>query len=322
MLVIIIAMPLIIVRGCSLKQEPAPVKTEHDNIKIKVYISADKKVREMDLEEYIKGVVAAEMPAEFGIEALKAQAVAARTYAYGRIIGTYKAKEGVHDGIEICTDPAHCQAWISREGAFKKWGLLNSIRYWNKICKAVNETRDIIITCNNTVINPLFHSSSSGRTENSEDVWEGTAVPYLRSVISNGDDACRNYKMTVKFSKGDFVKRLKKQYSDIKISQKDPLKDVSILDYTVGGRVKTLKAGNVQMKGTDFRSIFSLRSASFSMEYDDKGNIIITTTGYGHGVGMSQWGANYLAGKGESYDSIIKYYYTGVELSSLYSFSQ
>ena len=140
MIVIVILLPAVIVRSCSPAppQKPPVVEIPEKTYEIAVWNRDTKSTEIMDLEEYIKGVVAAEMPADFDLEALKAQAVAARTFAYGRMTGDYRSKQGVHDGIDICTDPTHCQAWMSRESARKRWGILFASRNWKKIERAVN----------------------------------------------------------------------------------------------------------------------------------------------------------------------------------------
>ena len=124
MLIVVVILPLLIVKGCSIgyEQTPPTDTPQTTGVKITVYDAGTDKTQTMDLEEYLKGVVAAEMPVEFEPEALKAQAVAARSFTYGRLIGTYSSKVGVHDGVDVCTDSTHCQAWISKEKALKKWG--------------------------------------------------------------------------------------------------------------------------------------------------------------------------------------------------------
>ena len=319
MAVIVILLPMIIVKSCSpaAPAEPPPIVSEPEkSYKIEVY-NKDLGTSELvDLEEYIKCVVAAEMPAEFSLEALKAQAVAARTFAYGRMSGTYRSKQGVHDGIDICTDPSHCQAWISKEDASKKWGILFAAKYWGKIEKAVNETRGLIVVYNGTVANTLFHASSPGRTENAEDVWEGKSVPYLRSVESSGDEASKGYITAVTVSAGELAEKFSQTYPDAE-TEIDILDSIEILDYTEGGRVKTLKVGNIIMKGTEFRTMLGLRSACFSIRPAGSDAIEIITTGHGHGVGMSQWGANALAKTGGTFEEILKHYYTGVDIISI-----
>jgi stage II sporulation protein D len=319
MIVIIILLPLLIVKGCSFEQPDTP--QEHplleEEIKVRVYIAPEEKTVEMELEEYLKGVVTAEMPAEFEPEALKAQAVAARTYVYGRIKKIYTPKDNSHVEADICTDPTHCQAWVSEADAKKKWGIFSANKYWKKIVKAVAETRHIIITYNDKIVNPVFHSNSGGRTENAEDVWDGSGEPYLKSVVSSGEEAYPDYQYTISIKESDFCGILREQYPEIILNEEDILNDIEILDYTEGGRVKIIKIGNVEIKGTEFRKLFSLRSANFKIEEGESDCLKITTIGYGHGVGMSQWGANNLAKNGGTYEEIIKYYYLGVDLKTI-----
>lgn len=319
MLTIVILLPLIIVRGCSRTVDtPQSPGRQKDSVKIKVYISQEKKVQEMDLDEYLKGVVAAEMPAEFELEALKAQAVAARTYAYRKKV--YLPKDAAHYGADICTDSTHCQAWVSKENAMKKWDAASAPKYWNKIERAVEETHDLIITYNNNIANPVFHSNSGGKTENAEDVWEGNGEPYLRSVFSQEEDNSGEFKNEVTLKVKDFYDTMKKEYPGIKLNTKDILKDIQVLEYSEGERVKTLKVGNIILKGTDFRRIFSLKSTNLEIEAAGKDSLKIITYGNGHGVGMSQWGANYMAKNGNKFDEILKYYYNGITLDTIDAF--
>jgi len=320
MVLVIIVLPLAIVRGCSRTEESDPLlpdKRPTEETIIKVYISSEDQVREMPLEEYIKGVVAAEMPADFELEALKAQAVAARTYVYGRVKGLYGSKDDVHKGADICTDHSHCQAWKEKEDAMRSWGIFTAYSNWRKIERAVMETKDVVIVYNDKVINPLFHASSGGRTENVEDVWEGKPVDYLKSVPSYGEEDSPNYIYSTEFKTADIIEILKKEYPDFECNEEDLFSDMEIIDYTEGGRVKNIKIGNINIKGTDVRKLLSLRSANFKIEKVDNDTLKITTTGHGHGVGMSQWGANYLAKKGGAFDEILKYYYLGLELTTI-----
>jgi stage II sporulation protein D len=318
MIAVIILLPLFIVKGCGPSWEPKPPDkaTVGKDYKISVYNETLKKSEEMNLEEYIKGVVAAEMPADFDPEALKAQAVAARTFAYGRMTGVYKSKEGVHDGVDICTDSTHCQAWTSKENAMKKWKVLFASRNWSKIEKAVNSTKGMIVAYNGNIANTLFHASSSGKTENSDEVWSGVSVPYLRSVTSSGEEESKGYITSILIKTSELVGKLRKAYPEAEFAA-NIFKSIKIIDYTTGGRVKTLKIGNISLKGTEFRTLLGLRSTDFKVEIADEGKdgtLKITTKGFGHGVGMSQWGADSLAKRGGTYTEILKHYYTGVDV--------
>jgi stage II sporulation protein D len=198
----------------------------------------------------------------------------------------------------------------------KNWGAFSASKNWEKIEKAVKDTTGIILVYNGTIANPLFHSNSGGCTENSEDVWDGISVPYLRSVISKGDEFGSDYKTDFEISSSDLIKKMKAGYPDFKYSGKDIASAIQILEYTGGGRVKSVKVGNITMKGTDFRKLLNLKSANFIIQKGSKDEVKLTTYGNGHGVGLSQWGSNYMAKSGGSFDEILKYYYTGIKLSN------
>ncbi len=319
MFLIIIFIPMLFIRDFSIiqQQSSSTVDKSKKVLTVNVYFADQKKIVKMNLEDYIIGVIAAEMPASFEMEALKAQAVAARTYALGRAAKLYGSSETAHDGADVCTSPGHCQAWVSKDTAMRRWGLFSSFKYWNKICKAVSDTSGEIIEYNSVIINPLFHSNSGGHTENVEDVWAGTATPYLRGVESPGEDTFSEYKTEVVLEQEDMVKRLKLFYPDLKLKSKDILSDTEIKKYSSGDRVMEMKIGNITIKGTDFRKVFQLKSANFKLSKLADGRVAVTTIGYGHGVGMSQCGANYLAEKGYTYSNILKYYYQGVTLNKI-----
>lgn len=311
--ILIVLLPLIFVRhtGNLQQKKPQPQITEPTiiNKPINVYIKKEDKVAQLDYEEYIKGVVAAEMPAAFHIEALKAQAVAARSYVYSRVVVS-KGDAPEHKGAPICTDSKHCCAWISRQEAFNNWkGEANN--NWSKIEQAVNSTKGEILEYNRVPISAVFHSSSDGKTENAADVW-GSSVPYLKSVESPGDSVAPKFMSVTEVPVNDFIKHIKEANSKASFSKniKDDIKDII---RTEGGYVKELKIGGVLFKGTDIRSMFSLRSHSFTIEIKEE-KVIFNVKGYGHGVGMSQWGAKYLAEAGKSYIDILKTYYSQVEI--------
>lgn len=323
MLMIVVLLPMFIVKGFG-RDKSGPreselewkVKVPEKEVKIKVYRTAEKKVEEMDLEEYLKGVVAAEMPVEFELEALKAQAVAARTYACSRYKKLYLPNDNAHSEADICDD-VHCQVWMSKEAAMKSWGDAAQ-KNWSKIETAVDETKSIIVTYEGTIINPLYHSNSGGRTENIEDVWATNEVPYLKSVFSSGEEkSATEFKNTVNIKNKEFCDKLKKAYPELKVNEKDVFKDIKILERSEGNRVKDIKVGNLTLKGVDIRNVFSLRSTNFTIEKASADTLKFTTVGYGHGVGMSQWGANFMAQSGGDYKEILKYYYKGIELKKL-----
>ena len=270
-------------------------------------------VEEIALDEYLYGVVSAEMPASYELEALKAQAVVARTYT------VYKTKNGSkHENADICDDSNCCQAWISKEDRFSKWNEEEQDLNWEKIVTAVNNTKGEIITYEGEPINAFFHSNSGGVTETAENVWGGTNYPYLQIVETAGEDAYNQYSSEVILTKDELVEKIRFYHSDIKIdfTKEDEIK---ILEYTDSGRVKTIKFGNIEISGTETRQILRLKSTMFTIETNDK-NIIFKVTGYGHGVGLSQTGADSMAKMGSNYEDIIKHYYIGVEVQKNFSF--
>lgn len=281
--------------------------------RVKVYIKETQTVKNMPLEYYVAGVTGAEMPASFPLEALKAQAVAARTYAVSRMARRKAGKyDDAHSEADVCTDFSHCQAWASKQELSEKWGLMYSLWYWRKIIRSVYETRGEIITYKGDVINPVFHANSGGRTENPEEVWQGGSVPYLKSVVSEGEEIAPHFSDRVELDKSSFVNTIKGKFPGFRIGD-DIIGEISIKSFTTGGRVGDIKIGNIVLRGTEVRALFGLRSANFKI-FERNGKIVFETKGYGHGVGMSQWGAYVLATKGVKYTEILKYYYTGVEV--------
>ncbi|MDI3517881.1 MAG: stage sporulation protein [Caldanaerobacter sp.] len=278
---------------------------------IRVFITNQNKIEEMQLEDYVKGVVAAEMPAEFEIEALKAQAVAARTYALAKEVALGGKGCDLHEGADVCTDPEHCQAWQSVEELKEKWGE-NFEKYYSKISQAVDSTRGLVMVYQDALILPVYHAISGGRTENSEDVWQ-KKIPYLRSVVSPGEEVASKYKTTVVVSQAEFVKKLKERQPSLKLTSNNILSEIKNIERTQAGHVKTLKIGDVTFEGKEIKELFGLNSTNFTFS-EQKDDIVITVIGYGHGVGMSQYGANALAKEGKKFDEILKYYYQGIEI--------
>ncbi len=335
MTAIFLLLPLLIVGLAPLTEAPVVVdkeqlgdKTEvkskeekEQGLTISVFNHIKNEVVEMNFEDYITGVVTAEMPAAFELEALKAQSVAARTYAYRKLqLGDTSASE--HKGAIICTNPAHCQAWTSMDAAKKEWGIFKAGYNVKKITKAVSETRGMILTYDGKIANPLYHANSGGTTENSEEVWDGIYEPYLRSVESRGEEKSSSYKVTINIEAVEFVRIFLKKFPDAVIDTDNIEQELEITAYTTGGRVKTIRVGSMTIKGTEFRSMLSLRSANFTIEADKSGMLNFTTRGNGHGVGMSQWGANNLAQKGARYDEILRYYYRGISLVTIEEFKK
>lgn len=299
------------------KSDNIPIKTVHTDISepalIKVYNLKTNSVIVIDFEEYLKGVVASEMPAEFNQEALKAQAVTARTYLLYKI-KKYPSGQPEHLDAPICTG-VHCQVWNSKEDliASHEEGWYDN--YWSKIEDAVNSTKSQILTYEGKIIEPLFHSTSGGRTENSEDVFLN-AVPYLRSVESPYEDEAPKLNASVKIPVNDFISKIKETYGSLNITPTNLKDKIKLGSLSEGGKIKTVIIDGTEISGREIRSLFNLNSTNFSFVQSGS-ELEIVTNGYGHGVGMSQWGANGMGNRGFNYKEILKHYYTGIEIVSM-----
>lgn len=278
---------------------PEPVvQVSEPEVDNNIYVSvrrSDGRVVSLELEDYVTGVVGAEMPALFSVEALKAQAVIARTYALkansmGRTLSDNESTQSYKDNGELAS----------------MWGG-NFDSYYSKVKNAVNSTKGVYLTYNGSYIDAVYHSTSNGRTEDSSNVW-GNYYPYLVSVDSTYDNSNPSFSISKTFSFFDLSSKL-----GINV---DSNTEFNILGYTSGGRVSSISVGGVEFNGVSFRSMLGLRSADFDITKSDDG-VIITTRGYGHGVGMSQYGANGMAKAGYSYRDILLHYYSGVSIEQL-----
>lgn len=263
---------------------------------ISVYDEKSDKVISLPLEEFLVGVICAEMPASYEIEALKAQAVAARSYILN------KADKNIpeHKGASVCTNPAHCQAYTDPDTKGSEWKK----KYLKKIRKAVYSTKGEYLNYGGEAALACFSAVSSGKTESAGDIW-GSDVPYLRSVDSEGD---KNYP--------DFKSEKTIETSELctKLGISSP--EIGKIERSGGGSVKTVSIGGKDFSGSKIRSVFSLPSANFTIEQSG-GFVTFTTLGKGHGVGMSQFGANEMAKHGEKYTEILLHYYSNVTIEKL-----
>jgi stage II sporulation protein D len=278
---------------------------------IKVYRHASGNTEFIPFENYVKGVVSGEMPASFEMEALKAQAVAARTYSLSKIIRSGDGGSPDHPDAPVCDD-THCQVYRSPEELAGIKSAEWMATGWPKIQEAVDSTKGQLMYYQGSLVEqPLFHSSSGGKTENSEDVFV-SALPYLRSVDSPYETAAPHQNEQVAVPLSEFRQKIGKFNSNLKSGSvnADTLK---VLERSAGGRVAAIQVGNLTLKGREIRDIFGLRSANFSVSLQGD-TVLFTTDGYGHGVGMSQYGANGMAQAGYSYIDILTHYYTGVEV--------
>lgn len=273
---------------------------------VEVYISKENKVEKVPLEEYVLSVISSEMPATFHEEALKAQSILVRTFVINKLIsGCSNIKEG-----NIC-DTTHCQAYLNINERKKTWGK-DGEEYLKKIKEIVKETKGKVLAYNDKLVKyPQYFSTSSGNTEDAVSVFSED-VPYLKSVESPGEEISPKYESEISISLSDFKNKIKKDIPNSNLG-KNINEEVKILNRNTGGTVDDIKIGEAIIKGKEFRKIFSLNSANFTIEIlDDKINI--KCLGYGHGVGMSQWGANVMAREGKKYDEILEHYFKGSKI--------
>lgn len=324
--IIVIVIPFMIIRSCEAiynDKEPSVIKEDTvDKIMVSVLNTTNNKAMSLSLDEYIKGVVAAEMPVTFNIEALKAQAITARTYTMNKLKAFGGNTNAVHPQYDLCTDYRHCQAWISKEDRLSAWSKnaelssVNNIELWSKIEEAVDSTQGMVLTYEGSLISPLYHSTSGGNTENSEDYFP-SSMPYLRSVSSEYEGDSPYMSTTFEVSTKDFNNTVKEKYPDIKLNESKMIDNIEILSHTEGGKVEKIRLGNKVLTGREMRELLNLRSSEFSIS--QKGTtLLFTVVGFGHGVGMSQYGADGMAKAGYTYSEILKHYYTGVEIEVKY----
>lgn len=280
--------------------EPPPTAAAVEDT-FKIFDKESNTVTEMTAEEYIFGVTAAEMPALYNEEALKAQAVAAYTFAL------YRREENADKDYDITTDHTADQSFITEEKARERWGD-KADEYVEKLKKVINEVKGLAITYDGKPILAVYHAISSGRTENCRDKW-GNDPPYLKAVDSSFDLLCPNYISKLTVSKEEFCEKLsgKVEFSG------NPNEYISIKERTESGTVRTVAVCGKEISGSEIRSLFSLRSSNFEVSYND-GAFTFTVYGYGHGVGLSQFGADYMAKQGSDFKEILTHYYSGCKV--------
>lgn len=272
---------------------------EEEELAIDVSVKREKteEVETVPLEEYVKSVVASEMPAEFEEEALKAQAIAARTYIINHLL---------HEDDEVISDTTDHQVYLNKEELKELWGSDFEWK-WDKISRAVEETKSMIITYEGQPITPTFFSMSNGYTEDAKYYW-GNEFPYLKSVESEWEVDLPNFMSQEIFTTKEVKEKLKLTYTGNPI----PIH----IKRTPSNRVAEISFGGQTFTGREVREKLNLRSTDFSIEQRND-HVIFTTKGYGHGVGMSQYGANGMAEEGKTHEEILAYYYNGIELTKM-----
>ncbi len=279
-----------------LAEKKEEVKQSEVSYQIKLQ-NENGEITNLDLEKYVIGVVAGEMPASFELEALKAQAIASRTYAMYK-----KSLNQEYDVLATTAD----QVYLTLEQMQEKWQN-DYEEYYNKIKEAVYQTRNLVLKYNNEIIKSYYFAMSNGYTEEAVNVFN-ESQDYLVSVESKGEEEISdNVIKTISMSKTEFCQKLNIECQNIKITD---------INYSISGRINNLKINNTQFLGTKLRSLLNLRSTDFQIEVADN-EVLITTKGYGHGVGMSQYGANAMAKNGSSYEEILKHYYQNVTINQI-----
>lgn len=294
-LFIIVIILVVIASVSSSKKRTTSFNNAEEKVKENIIVkikNKDNTVNNIELEQYVIGVVAGEMPASFNDEALKAQAIASRTYA------VYKMNTSKGD-YDLVTDVSN-QVYITNEEMQEKWGS-DYNKYLEKVTNVVNDTKDLVMTYNGEVIESFYFAISNGKTENVTSVFNEER-DYLKSVESS-DTNVNNFMKTITISRNEFCNKLNINCDNIVV------KDIKNNET---GRIDELNINNKVFKGTEIRRLLSLRSTDFKINVSD--NISITTKGYGHGVGMSQYGANEMAKNGSSYEEILKHYYQNIDI--------
>ncbi|BCJ87741.1 stage II sporulation protein D [Effusibacillus dendaii] len=310
-IVLMMVLPAGLIRLMSHGQPTKTVPSIHANEpSINVYLKETKQIVKMPLEEYVKGVVAAEMPVTFPLEALKAQAIAARTNAVKKIESHTLTPEGAN----VTDDYRQIQAYSTDEQLKQRWGMLSYEVNMSKIMQAVNETRGKILTYQQQPIEALFFSTSNGKTENAQDYF-GRALPYLRTVDSPWDKQAKHATDTKTIPLKDMSKLLGINAVAASAGNGQWLQ---VLETSQTNRIKKIKVANQVMTGPDFREKLGLYSTDFSWKIDGD-SIIFTTHGYGHGVGLSQYGAEGMAKEGKRAEDILAYYYQGTSIANYQS---
>ena len=298
--------------GPAAEPEPAAPETAavHHDRDVTLTIQDGDTTEQMTLERYLTGVVRGEMPASFEMEALRAQAAAERSYVYYQLAA---GRKDAHPDADFCSDHTCCSAYLSETAAREKWG--GDFAPWNtRVEQAVSDTDGQVVLYNGRPILAVFHSSSAGRTAAAGDVWSGD-LPYLVSVDSpEGEETVPNYYSTVTFTAAEAKEKLLTAHPELKLSG-TPDRWFGAAAENGSGRVETVSVGGTDIEGTELRRIFGLRSACFTVAADSE-SVTFRVTGYGHGVGMSQYGANQLAREGKTWQEILEWYYTGATVGN------
>lgn len=295
--------------GAESPEEPVTVLTTALGREFTYYDMGDGEIKTISAEDYVRGALAAEMPASFHMEALKAQAVSAHTYAL------YCAEAAGQAGADydFTANPANCEGFITADQAGDFFGSQYDY-YWGRICEAADTALDYVMVYEGEPILAAYHASSVGITEAAENVWPNP-VPYLVPVDSAGDSLSPGYSTTVSMSTSAVKEALTAAFGDIRLSSR-PQSWIEPLEYSPSGYITLVRVGDTEVHGSELRFALGLRSTAIAMDYAAD-VFTFTTTGYGHGVGLSQYGADYMALQGSTFDEILTHYYPGATLAML-----
>lgn len=292
---------------------PEPTMPLENVDAFRVLDTSTNEVLTVSLRDYLVGAVAAEMPASFHEEALKAQAVVAHTYAVRQAQKARATPDPSLSGADFSNDPAKFQAYFTDEQMKAFYGD-KYLEYKGKIEMATRQVEQLVLTYEGEAISAAFHSISSGITESAQTIW-GKELPYLQPVLSSYDLESPDYTSSKQLSAGEVRTALLTLKPEIVLPE-DPSAWFAVTDRSYSGTIKSLTAGDATLTGVEARALFELRSSCFEISFAD-GMFTFATKGYGHGVGMSQYGANAMALAGKSYEEILNHYYTGVVVETL-----
>ena len=329
LLVLTFLLPVVIVRSHTSASTfavdpspaPMPIQTEPSRssfmskeLYVSVYLTKERRVIEVPLEQYVLGVVVGEIPPQFELEACKAQAIAARTFIARRLF--QKDRSGVPDKAADVTDCLLHQVYKNPEQVKQQWDGQGKLANWQKLQQAVSETNGKIVTYEGKPIQAVFFSTSNGYTENAEEVW-GAAFPYLKSVTSPWDEReAPGYKKEVTLPVAQMRQKLGLSHQSKEEDGSNVSPSIQVLSRTTGNRIKQIQIEGKTFTGREVRERLALRSSQFTFQANGE-DICFTTYGYGHGVGMSQWGANGMAKEGATAERILKYYYKNTDLQTI-----
>lgn len=316
LVLLVVGVPAVIVRVGAPPAVPAGVAAvaSPEGLSLRVYFPDEDHTRTMPLEDYVAGVVSAEMPAAFHLEALKVQAVLARTYAVRRMRHLGGTGCAERPDADVCATPDVHQAWASDETLQTRWGE-DYARYRQRVLGAVEATFGEILTWRGVTADPVYHSTSGGHTADAAEVW-GEPVPYLRGVPSPGEEGAPRYAATVRMSAAEVERRLGLGSGTLERLLAQGQQPIRVLQAAPHGRAMVVQAAGKTWRGVDFRAALGLNSAWFVVRVDGT-DLVFETRGFGHGVGLSQYGAQAMAEAGSDYRAILAHYFRGTAIERI-----